>query len=74
MDKQKTQYEELCGISRKHKIAVVREHGTEKEGVASLIQFGKVAAFFGNDDGSDDCIITAEAFNRRFEIIGEENE
>ena len=45
----------------------VREKATGKEGVANTDD-NHVAVFYGADDGSDDKVITAEEFNRDFEI------
>lgn len=45
----------------------IREKATGKEGVAN-IDGDRVAVFYGADDGSDDKVITAEEFNRGFEI------
>lgn len=45
----------------------VREIVTGKEGVANS-DGDHVAVFYGADDGSDDKVITAEEFNRDFEI------
>ena len=48
----------------------IREISTEKDGVANTCYDGKVAVFYGADDGSDDAVISPEEFNRRFEITG----
>ena len=45
----------------------IREKATGKTGVANS-QGDKIAVFYGSDDGSDDKVITAEAFDRDFEI------
>ena len=45
----------------------IREVATGKEGVANTAG-DMVAVFYGADDGSDDKVITAEQFNREFEI------
>lgn len=45
----------------------IREILTGQEGVANTCEQG-IAVFYGNRDGSDDAIISAEEFDRRFEI------
>ena len=46
----------------------IRERATGKTGVANSTQDGQVAVFYGNNDGSDDIVVTPEEFNERFEI------
>lgn len=51
-----------------HTIEVKKVETGKKGGVANTCGRNQVAVFYGNDDGSDDAIISAEAFNRRFKI------
>ena len=46
----------------------VRLKATGEEGVAGSQDPDRVAVFYGADDGSDDKVITAEEFNRDWEI------
>lgn len=47
---------------------LVTEIATGKQGVASITQDDRVAVFMGNPDGSDDKIISDEAFNAQFTV------
>lgn len=62
-----TPYNTLVSAERTCHTIEIREKATGKEGVAGT-QGDKVAVFYGADDGSDDKVITAEQFNREFEI------
>ncbi len=62
-----TEYAKLVQAERTaHKIEV-RERSTGKSGVANTYGSG-VADFFGADDGSEDKVVTPEAFSDEFEI------
>ena len=45
----------------------IAESLTGKGGVANTCEEG-IAVFYGNPDGSDDTVISAEEFDKRFEI------
>ena len=63
-------YEQLIRAEKTcHTIEVV-EKSTGKTGVANSAD-GDVAVFYGADDGSDDKIISPEAFARDFAITAE---
>ena len=69
-----TQYSRLVSAEQTCHTIEIREVATGKTGVANSVrdeantQGDKVAVFYGADDGSDDKVITAEQFNRLFEI------
>ena len=73
-----TEYEKLLDAERRCHTIEIREKKTGKVGVANSCV--GVALFYGADDGSDDKIVSIEAFNRDFEITaaisgrGEENQ
>ena len=62
-----TQYSRLVSAEQTCHTIEIREVATGKTGVANTAG-DKVAVFYGADDGSDDKVITAEQFNREFEI------
>ena len=62
-----TPYSTLVSAEQTCHTIEIREIATGKEGVANT-QGDMVAVFYGADDGSDDKVITAEQFNRLFEI------
>ena len=62
-----TQYSRLVLAERTCHTIEIREKATGKTGVANT-DGSNVAIFYGTDDGSDDKVITAEEFNREFEI------
>ena len=47
---------------------------TGKTGVANSTRDGRAAVFYGNPDGSDDTVLSPEAFSERFEITAIINE
>lgn len=62
-----TEYEKLVQAERyAHTIEIV-EFSTGKTGVANT-KDRNVELFYGADDGSDDKTVTAEVFNRDFQI------
>ena len=69
-----TQYSRLVSAEQTCHTIEIREVATGKTGVANSVrdeantQGDMVAVFYGADDGSDDKVITAEQFNRLFEI------
>ena len=69
-----TPYSTLVSAEQTCHTIEIREIATGKEGVANTVesdantQGDMVAVFYGADDGSDDKVITAEQFNREFEI------
>jgi len=60
-------YSILVSAERTCHTIEIREKSTGKKGVAGT-QGDMVAVFYGADDGSDDKVITAEEFDRFFEI------
>lgn len=50
-------------------IVEIKMRGTNMYGVASSVNDDRVAVFYGNDDGSDDKIISAEEFNTNWQVI-----
>lgn len=70
MHKQIALYDGAYGLLRYaeengyHTIEIM-EKQTGKVGVANSCENG-IAVFYGADDGSDDCIVSSEAFNKRF--------
>lgn len=62
-----TPYNALVSAEQTCHTIEIREVATGKEGVANTAG-DMVAVFYGADDGSDDKVITAEEFNRDFEI------
>ena len=62
-----TPYSTLVSVEQTCHTIEIREIATGKEGVANTAG-DMVAVFYGADDGSDDKVITAEQFNREFEI------
>ena len=69
-----TAYNTLIAAEQTCHTIEIREKATGKTGVANSIRSDAnsnadmVAVFYGSDDGSDDKVITAEAFDRDFEI------
>ena len=69
-----TAYSRLIAAEQTCHTIEIREIATGKEGVANTVgsdantQGDMVAVFYGADDGSDDKVITAEQFNKEFEI------
>ena len=62
-----TPYSTLVSAEQTCHTIEIREVATGKTGVANTAG-DMVAVFYGADDGSDDKVITAEQFNRLFEI------
>ena len=62
-----TEYEKLVEAEKTCHTIEIREKATGKTGVANT-SFRGVDVFYGADDGSDDKSVTAEDFNRDFEI------
>ena len=62
-----TEYERLVLAEHTCHTIEIREKGTGKDGVANTCDVG-VQVFYGAADGSDDKTISAEEFNRDFEI------
>jgi len=62
-----TEYAKLILAEQTCHTIEIREKATGKKGVANSCEDG-VELFYGADDGSDDKIISAEDFNRDFEI------
>ena len=62
-----TPYSTLVSAEQTCHTIEIREVATGKTGVANT-QGDMVAVFYGAADGSDDKVITAEQFNRLFEI------
>ena len=62
-----TAYRKLVRAEKTCHTIEVREKGTGKTGVANTF-LKAVEVFYGADDGSDDTILSAREFNRRFEI------
>lgn len=46
----------------------IKMRGTNMYGVASSVSIDRVAVYYGNDDGSDDKIISAEEFNINWQV------
>ena len=47
----------------------IKMRGTNTSGVAVSTDDNRVAVYYGNDDGSDDKIISAEEFNANWQVI-----
>ena len=47
----------------------IKMRGTNIYGVAVSTDDDRVAVYYGNDDGSDDKIISAEEFNANWQVI-----
>ena len=62
-----TPYSTLVSAEQTCHTIEIREVATGKTGVVNTAG-DMVAVFYGADDGSDDKVITAEQFNRLFEI------
>jgi hypothetical protein len=62
-----TEYAKLILAEQTCHTIEIQEKATGKKGVANSCEDG-VELFYGADDGSDDKIISAEDFNRDFEI------
>ena len=68
METNQTTYDTLCmGTGQMCDTVEIREKSTGIRGIADLCPYG-VAVYCGNPDGSDDKCISAEAFNRDFEV------
>ena len=51
----------------------IRERNTEKDGIACHNSNPNlISVFYGAEDGSEDCVITKEEFNKRFIIVSVE--
>ena len=62
-----TEYEKLVQAERTCHTIEIRKKDTGEDGVAGTSPNG-VAVYYGAGDGSDDKVISAEEFNRDFEI------
>jgi hypothetical protein len=62
-----TAYRKLVRAEKTCHTIEVREKATGKTGVANTF-FKGVEVFYGADDGSDDTILSAREFSKRFEI------
>jgi len=68
MEKKLTAYEQLAQAERESAHTIeIEETVTGKRGVANTC-VGGVAVYYGNDDGSDDKVVTVRQFNRNFKI------
>lgn len=47
----------------------IKMRGTNIYGVAVSTDDDRVAVYYGNDDGSDDKIISAEEFNANWQVV-----
>ena|GEM_PF-2201561 len=65
-----TAYEELLKAEAQTDIDTIeiREKSSGKVGVADTCRDGRVAVYYGAEDGSDDAVISPEEFSARFEI------
>ena len=63
-----TEYQRLIAAETIAETIEIRERATGKTGVANSTRDGRVAVFYGNPDGSDDAVLSPEAFSERFEI------
>ena len=63
-----TEYQRLIAAETIAETIEIRERATGKTGVANSTQDGCVAVFYGSPDGSDDAVLSPEAFSERFEI------
>ena len=71
--KHNSTFEQLSEIHSRGNSAVIQERSTKNKGIAAVTRTGEPYLFYGNADGSDDGPVSVEEFNRRFEIIGEED-
>lgn len=62
-----TEYEKLVMVERVAHTVEIVERLTGKVGVAQTFGEG-VSVFYGEDDGSDDKIVSPQIFNRDFRI------
>ena len=69
-----TEYQRLIAAEAVAETIEIRERATGKTGVANSTRDGRVAAFYGSPDGSDDAVLSPEAFSERFEITATINE
>ena len=69
-----TEYQRLIAAETIAETIEIRERATGKTGVANSTQDGGVAVFYGSPDGSDDAVLSPEAFSERFEITAIINE
>lgn len=65
-----TEYEKLAAAEAIAHTVEIEETATGMVGVANTTAAGKVAVFYGAEDGSDDKIVTPEEFSRNFYITG----
>ena len=65
---QKLQFGELLGAQTVEIRLVNEEFQNNRNGVAGIDTDGRVAVFYGADDGSDDMIISAAKFNKLFKV------
>jgi hypothetical protein len=65
-----TEYEKLVKLENEDINVEIRVNATKQEGVANSTAKGMVAVFYGNDDGSDDKIVSVEEFNRDYTVLG----
>ena len=63
-----TEYQRLIAAETIAETIEIRERATGKTGVANSTRDGRAAVFYGNPDGSDDAVLSPEAFSERFEI------
>ena len=63
-----TEYQRLIAAETIAETIEIRERATGKTGVANSTRDGRAAVFYGNPDGSDDTVLSPEAFSERFEI------
>ena len=63
-----TEYQKLVDAEKTYCTIEIEEISTGKGGVANSEDDGKVAVFYGAEDGSDDKVISAEGFNQSFRI------
>ena len=63
-----TEYQRLIAAETIAETIEIRERATGKTGVVNSTQDGCVAVFYGSPDGSDDAVLSPEAFSERFEI------
>ena len=69
-----TEYQRLIAAEAVAETIEIRERATGKTGVANSTRDGRAAVFYGNPDGSDDTVLSPEAFSERFEITAIINE
>jgi len=68
MEKKMTAYEQLAAAEKESAHTIeIEETATGKCGVANTC-VGGVAVYYGDDDGSDDKVVTVRQFNKGFKI------